>query len=239
VPMMAQGECLGLLHLRGGKICAAGNALEHRTEACKQLAVTVAERVALALAHLKLRESLRLESVRDPLTGLFNRRYMEESLGRELRRAIRHHHSLGVIMLDLDQFKHFNDTFSHEAGDTLLSAMGELLRRRTRQEDIACRYGGEEFVLILPDAILKITQQRAEQLREEVKHLQIHYRGRVLQSLTISLGVTSYPEHGDTTSGLLRIADAALYRAKSEGRDRVIVNQLAASIVEPRLILDR
>lgn len=237
VPMMAQGECLGLLHLRWNEACSSGNVGEDGIDGRQQLAVAVAERVAVAIVSLRLRERLRLESTRDPLTGLFNRRYMEESLDREMRRAIRSRRPLSAIMLDIDNFKHFNDTCGHEAGDILLMELSRFLQNRTRKEDIACRYGGEEFVLILPEAALEIAQQRAEDLRQEAKHLQVRYRGQILDRITLSLGVSGYPEHADSTSELLRIADAALCRAKAEGRDRVLVGWPAAIKVEPRLIV--
>ncbi len=225
-PLMAQGEALGLLYLRG-QYGSSGTPDPRKTEARRLLAATVADRIALALANLKLCESLRWQSIRDQLTGLFNRRYMEESFDRELGRTIRNRRSLGVIMLDVDHFKNFNDTLGHASGDALLTALGDFLQSRTRREDIACRYGGEEFVLILPEADLAVTQQRAEELREEVKQLRVHYRGKVLDKITLSLGVASYPEYGDTANDLIRIADAALYRAKIEGRDRVVLAQIS------------
>ena len=228
VPMMAQGESLGVLHLQSGAQTRKQpeNASEF-TKSKKHLVVNLAEHIALALANLRLREALRRESIRDPLTGLFNRRYMEESLERELRRAERKQRQLGMIMLDLDRFKRFNDSFGHEAGDTLLRKLGAFLLTRTRREDIVCRYGGEEFTIILPEASLEVTRQRAEQLREEAKHLTIQYRGQTLGALTLSLGVAGFPEHSATGADLLRIADVALYRAKSEGSDRVVVGQPA------------
>ncbi|MGA8223381.1 MAG: diguanylate cyclase [Candidatus Acidiferrales bacterium] len=235
VPLMALGESLGLLHLRSSATAATG--LKQRDPQAHQLrAERTAERIALALVNLKLRESLRWQSIRDPLTGLFNRRYMEESLDREIRRAIRNRQPLGTIMVDLDHFKNFNDAYGHEAGDTVLAAVGGLLQSRTRVEDIACRYGGEEFALIMPDAHLEFLQKRADELREEAKHLQIHYRGKPLDRISLSLGLSSYPEHGNSAIELLRIADAALYRAKSEGRDRVVVADLIESNVGSRLI---
>jgi diguanylate cyclase (GGDEF)-like protein len=235
VPLMAQGESLGLLHLRGSAAVAVG--MKERDPQTRQLrAERTAERIALALVNLKLRESLRWQSIRDPLTGLFNRRYMEESLDREIRRAIRNRQPLGTIMVDLDHFKSFNDTYGHEAGDTVLAAVGGLLQSRTRVEDIACRYGGEEFALIMPDAHLEFLRKRAEELREEAKHFQIHYRGKPLGRISLSLGLSGYPEHGNTAVELLRVADAALYRAKSEGRDRVIVAELVESNVGSQLI---
>ncbi len=227
VPMMAQGEPLGVLHLRGGRSRSSPSdpSLEDARESHQRLAVTVAEHIALALANLKLQETLRSQAIRDPLTGLFNRRYMEESLEREVRRAGRSATPLGIIMLDIDHFKRFNDELGHEAGDTLLSALCTFLRAHIRAEDIACRYGGEEFTLILPEASLDATRERAEQLREGVRLLRVPYRGDVLGPVTLSLGVATFPDHGASGHALLLAADAALYRAKHEGRDRLVVAQ--------------
>ncbi len=223
VPLAAQGEALGLMHIRYPKPGATVSRPpgEWFTESRQQFALSVAYRSALALANLKLRETLHQQSIRDPLTGLFNRRYMEESLEREMHRVIRGQHPLGVVMIDIDHFKHFNDTFGHEAGDAILRALGSLLRTKIRLEDIACRYGGEEFVLIMPDASLDVVQKRAMKLRDEVKHLDVRFNDRTLEAPTISVGVAAYPNQGPTGEAVLRAADAALYRAKKAGRDRV------------------
>jgi len=216
IPMLAQGETLGLLYLRTqepGQFPIAK----------RQLAVTVAEQIALALANLKLRENLREQSIRDPLTGLFNRRYLEESLEREVSRAERKHHPLGIIMLDVDHFKKFNDKFGHNAGDAVLRELGQFLLKHIRGSDIACRYGGEELTLILPEAPLEILKQRAEQLREAVKHLKVHNPQEMVGVITLSIGVACFPEHGLTGEAVLEAADAALYRAKEGGRDRVAI----------------
>ncbi|MBZ5544918.1 MAG: diguanylate cyclase [Acidobacteriia bacterium] len=232
VPMMAQGETLGMLHLvepagaAGETDSASASPLETR----QRLAVALAEQIALALANLNLRETLRNQSIRDPLTGLFNRRYLEESLDRELRRSAREEKALGVILIDLDHFKQFNDTFGHEAGDELLRGLGELLSTRTRKEDIACRYGGEEFLLILPNATLDICCQRAELVRKAVRSLHVSHRGQSIGHITLSIGVAVFPQHGGTTQTLLRTADTALYRAKAEGRDRVVVPEDGANL---------
>jgi diguanylate cyclase (GGDEF)-like protein len=235
VPLLAQGASLGLLHMRAPEAAPAGT-VARDPQARQMLAERAAERIALALVNLKLRESLRWQSIRDPLTGLFNRRYLEESLEREVRRAIRGRRPLCILMIDLDHFKSFNDSYGHEAGDTLLAAVGGLLQSRTRVEDIACRYGGEEFALILPDAAVEFVLKRAQDLREEAKQLHVHYRGKPLEKITLSLGLSSYPEHGNSASELLRIADAALYHAKSGGRDRVVVADLVESNVGSQLI---
>ena len=217
VPMMAHGEALGMLHLSSQ---AAGSSDEDLK--LRSLAATFAERVGLALANLRLREALRAQSIRDPLTGLFNRRYMEESLERELRRAERNNKPVAAIMIDLDHFKRFNDTFGHDAGDTLLHEFGGLLRARTRKEDIACRYGGEEFLLILPEAAIEDAYRRAEELREGVKHLDLG-PARKAASVTASMGIALFPDHAQNANALLRAADSALYEAKSSGRDRVVL----------------
>jgi diguanylate cyclase (GGDEF)-like protein len=165
------------------------------------------------------------QSVRDPLTGLFNRRYMEETLEREIARAGRAKGPVSIIMLDVDHFKHFNDTFGHEAGDIILREIGACLRWGVRAEDIACRYGGEEFTLIMPAASAEVARQRAEALREQVNGLAVHRRGTALGQLTASLGVAAYPLHGETGEDVLASADVALYQAKRAGRNRVAVAQ--------------
>ena len=186
------------------------------------LAVTVGDHISLALANIRLREALRHQVVHDVLTGLFNRRYLEETLEREIYRGQRKGASLGLIMLDLDNFKHFNDTYGHEAGDNLLHTLGKFLAEQVRREDVACRYGGEEFVLILPEASSEIVQQRAKDIRREFPKIPVVHSGQVLQSVTLSLGVAMFPEHGATGREVLRAADEAMYRAKAHGRNRVV-----------------
>jgi diguanylate cyclase (GGDEF)-like protein/PAS domain S-box-containing protein len=218
VPLLARDDVLGILRI--SEDLAAPAEARERSE---HLAVSVADHLALALANLKLRERLHFQAVRDPLTGLFNRRYMDETLAREVQRAIRHYHPIGVIMLDVDHFKQINDTYGHAAGDMMLAAIGSFLQRHTRGEDIACRYGGEEFTLILPEASLEDTYARAEEIRAGAQHLSVRYKEHSLDQITVSLGVASFPANGTTTSTLLRAADAALYRAKTQGRNRTIV----------------
>ncbi len=219
VPMMAQGETLGILHLKLDP--------NDTVQAWEGLVLSTTERVGLALANLKLRESLHSQAIRDPLTGLFNRRYMEETLDREMRRAIRYQRPLGIVMLDIDHFKMFNDTFSYAAGDALLRELGMFLKKNLRGDDVTCRYGGEEFILILPESSLEDTSRRAEQLREGCKHLDVSHRGQSLGTVSISLGVAAYPQHGNNSEEVLRAVDTALHSAKSEGRDRVIIAKRA------------
>ncbi|MDI9611646.1 MAG: diguanylate cyclase [Acidobacteriota bacterium] len=214
IPMMAQSEALGMLHLMHPDSMKM-------TESRQRLAVTMSEHIAMALSNLRLHETLRSQSIRDPLTGLFNRRFMEESLELEMRRAARNQRPLGMIMMDLDHFKYFNDTFGHEAGDLLLKELGKLLRSNIRGEDIACRYGGEEFTLILPEGNSAVTRQRAEFFKEAIQRLDVHYRGIPLGRVTASMGVAVFPDHGRTAQELVEAADKALYHSKNAGRDRV------------------
>ncbi|MGK7903306.1 MAG: diguanylate cyclase [Hormoscilla sp.] len=215
LPMMMQGESIGLLYL---------SSLEsgQLTPDTERLAVSVAEHITLALANLRLRETLRTQSIQDPLTGLFNRRYLEETAAREIERAKGSQNSLGMILLDVDHFKRFNDTFGHQAGDTVLREVGRFLNRNIRGKDLACRYGGEEFIVIIPEATLDYTIQRAQMLRSGIKSLRIEHDGQLLGSITSSFGVACFPEHGLTLQAIIAAADTALYRAKASGRDRVI-----------------
>ena len=223
VPITGQGELLGMLHIQLGPEEAhlPAPVRKQRLEAQQAWALTVTEQIALALVNLRLRETLSAQAVRDPLTGLFNRRYLEQVLERELLRAARNKRTVGVIMLDLDHFKKFNDTHGHEAGDMLLRTLGDYLVTHVRAEDIACRYGGEEFVVILPEASPEMSRSRAEELWKGVQSLHVNYHGELLSGVTTSVGVAAYPAHGKTTASLLRAADAALYAAKRQGRDRV------------------
>jgi diguanylate cyclase (GGDEF)-like protein len=183
----------------------------------------ISERKQAQDALLKSQALLREQSVRDHLTGLFNRRYMEETLERELLRAARKGLSLGMIMLDVDNLKQFNDTWGHAAGDDILRELGSLLLQQVRGEDIACRYGGDEFILILPDASRQVTCERAELICKYAQEFHLQFEGQSLAAVTLSLGIAVFPEHGITSTGILRAVDAALYRAKHNGRGRVVM----------------
>ncbi|MCK7593547.1 diguanylate cyclase [Pseudomarimonas salicorniae] len=215
VPLLAQGELQGLLWL--------GHEGMETGEPIRDLAESAGRDLALTLGNLRLRESLRRQSIRDPLTGLFNRRYLDESLGRELARCRRRQQPLTVLMCDLDHFKRLNDGFGHEAGDAVLRAFGELLGKAGRGEDIPCRYGGEEFLLILPDADATTALGRAERIRGAVAALRVEHLGRPVGALSVSIGVACAPQHGEDEASLLRAADAALYAAKHGGRNRVVL----------------
>ena len=215
VPMVALNDTIGMLHLRQQ---ATDKPLD---EAHLAFAVSIAEQIALTLANLRLRETLRSQSIRDPLTGLFNRRYLEESLEREIHRCSRNKTSLAVLMLDLDQFKRFNDESGHDAGDAILREWGGFLQVRVRYEDIVCRLGGEEFAIVLPDASMESAYQVAQKICEDARGLTINHRGKQVGPITVSIGVSAFPMHSADLETLLHAADQALYRAKSAGRNQV------------------
>jgi len=225
IPILAQGEALGILHFQATKEAPA------LADAELSLKTTFAGQVGLSVANIRLREALRTQSIRDPLTGLYNRRYLTETLDREIRRAVRAAQSLGVLMLDLDHFKKFNDTYGHDAGDTVLRETASFLSKSIRIEDIVCRFGGEEFVVILPTADLAAAHARAERIRSKLHELIVLHQGQSLGTITVSVGVAALPVHGTTPKELLEAADAALYRAKREGRDRV-VDAVPAPVVD-------
>jgi diguanylate cyclase (GGDEF)-like protein len=214
IPLSAQGEMLGVLTLdSNGDL----------PEAERQLALAATDHLALAIANLRLQQDLRTQSIRDPLTGLFNRRYLEASIERELARAARRNQRLALMMLDLDHFKRINDTFGHDAGDQILARFGQLLGAACRGEDIACRFGGEEFTAILVDCEPEMAQRRAEELRQATAALEIVLRGQRLGPITVSIGIATFPAHGATPQTLITAADQALYAAKRDGRDRVML----------------
>jgi diguanylate cyclase (GGDEF)-like protein len=213
VPMVAHGEIMGVLHIR------YGGENRHARSIIANSAKTAAEQLSLILANLRLRETLRNQSIRDPQTGLFNRRYMVDSLDRELSRAGRSGKTVVVAMLDLDHFKDLNDSFGHAAGDAVLRDWSNLLKAKFRGSDIVCRYGGEEFVIILPDISVDIAHQRMEQLRQDIRRMTVRQDGQTINGVTVSIGIAYFPVHGRTNPALLHAADQALYRAKESGRD--------------------
>ena len=234
VPLMVQGETLGVVCV----ICPPGRTPE-REASDQQLAVTVGETIKLSLSNLRLREELREQATHDPLTGLYNRRYMDDSLIREIYGAQRRDSELCVAMLDLDHFKEFNDSFGHDAGDSLLKEFGRVLRETMRKSDIAFRTGGEEFLLVFPDCSAADTALRVEQVRQHVRALQIRQGEQPLGTATVSAGVAAASVTGWTATELLRAADEALYSAKQRGRDRVVVYQAPVPrSPEPRAALE-
>ena len=214
LPMMAKGKTLGMLYLRFD--CA-----ESINELVRELAETVSQNIAMSFANLKLQEELRHQSLRDPLTGLYNRRYLQESLAKEIDRAQRKQQFVSVIMLDIDHFKRFNDVYGHSAGDLVLKEVGAYLVSQTRQYDIACRYGGEEIVIIMIDASMEDSFIRAEEIRLGVKELDLEHEGEKLNSISVSIGISCFPDDSTDADDLIRTADKALYQAKEQGRDCV------------------
>jgi len=238
IPLIANGDTFGTLAIQNDDPLSPVSSPDPDSSAFarrRQLATAVAEHIALAIANLNLRKALRLQAVRDPLTGLYSRRYMQEFLERELHSARRKHRPVAVMMLDLDHFKRYNDNFGHSAGDQALAAVGETLLRCVRAEDVACRYGGEEFALILPECSLRQATVRAAEICKRLRE----YRGQpdqqAVDALTVSIGVAAFDETTDRVDLLLRFADDALYQAKRAGRDRVVAARPAAALPESDL----
>ncbi|HKA45418.1 MAG TPA: GGDEF domain-containing protein [Burkholderiales bacterium] len=205
------------VHLPPGK-----GELNRLAAAFDEMAEALQQRDA-ELRHAVL--ELHSQATTDPLTRLSNRRHLSDLLPRELIRARRKDGKVAVLMIDLDFFKKINDTFGHNAGDLVLSEVGQLLRAGIRGSDIACRYGGEEISLVMPDTALKVATERAESIRKKIKNLQITHEGQVIGPITVSIGVAIFPDHAEDPDTLLRVADAALYEAKRDGRDRIAVGK--------------
>jgi diguanylate cyclase (GGDEF)-like protein/PAS domain S-box-containing protein len=216
VPMMAQSEAVGVLHL----IQPEGTQIP---EAKQRLAVAMAEHVGMALSNLRLHETLRNQSIRDQLTSLFNRSFMEESLELELRRAVRSQLPLSVIMIELDSFQLINENFGLDVGDSILRRAGMLIQANVRKGDIACRYSNQTYVIILPQGDLDVSRQRAAHLCDQARTLEAKYQSAQAGHITASIGLAAFPGHGQTVENLLRSAEAALNRAKSSGGDCVVV----------------
>ncbi len=214
IPMLAQGETLGVVNVR---------LVTKLDEAQRQLLTAVTEQIALSLANLKLRKALNELSIRDSLTGLFNRRYMEESIGRELARAKRSGERVGFLMIDTDFFKKFNDTFGHEIGDAVLRELGALFKTNLREHDIPCRYAGDEWLMILvgKEIDLEVAQRRAQELCILATRIRVQSGSQLVGQITLSIGAAIFPDHGEDKDSLLRAADRALYKAKDAGRNRV------------------
>jgi diguanylate cyclase (GGDEF)-like protein/PAS domain S-box-containing protein len=231
VPLVAQGETLGVLYLedKRSSLAPIDTRMDLR-EHLRRRSVAVAERLSLSLANLKLREMLRAQSIRDALTGLFNRRYFEESLNRELSRAGRMHRPVSLVMIDLDHFKQFNDTFGHQAGDMLLREVASVFKTRIRAGDLACRFGGEEFAIIVADSDTQGARICIESVRDAIGALDLHHHGQFLGSVTVSAGIASFPIHGGNPEDLIASADQALYKAKKAGRDCVVMCETPGTV---------
>lgn len=214
LPMIAEGETIGMLHLQFNNVVEISKSIQN-------LAETVSRYLALSFANLKLQEELRYQSLHDPLTGLYNRRYLEESLPKEIDRAGRKQQSVSVMMLDVDHFKRFNDVYGHKAGDLVLNKVGTYLLSAIRQYDIACRYGGEEMIIVMPEASIENAVLRANTIRNDIKGMKLEYESKPLGPVTVSIGVSCFPNDGIDSEKLISAADKALYQAKEDGRDCV------------------
>jgi len=224
LPLAALGETLGILHL-------SAPSSSDFTAARLAMIQQAGEYAALRLANLRLREKLHDQSIRDPLTGLYNRRFLEATLEQELHRSSRHHTGLGVIMADIDKFKGFNDSFGHTAGDIVLKEVGALLRRSVRTEDIVCRYGGEEFLMVLPDTTLESVRERAEVMRDAIEKLELQHAGHALGKITASFGLSFSQDGVLTPDILMRYADEALYESKRRGCNCVSLSDSVANLL--------
>jgi len=229
MPVQGQGQVLGLLHIA----LDVDPCSQRPARDAEQRLRAMTDRVGPALANLKLRDALREMALRDGLTGLYNRRYLEDALNRELHRAERNGKPVSVVMIDLDHFKRFNDKFGHDAGDFVLSAVARTITKSIRPSDIACRYGGEELAVVLAEADISCARARAEHMRLAIRETNLVHLGQTLPPSTASFGVAVYPGNGTKPADLLKAADQALYRAKEEGRDRVCVATSPGSKVEP------
>ncbi|QNI32217.1 GGDEF domain-containing protein [Alloacidobacterium dinghuense] len=216
LPMAAHGQALGIFYIECPEKCDSD-----KLDAHLNILQRLAEMSSMWIAGLNLIERFESESIRDGLTNLFNRRFMEISLDRELRLAARRKGDLSLLMLDIDHFKRFNDTFGHEAGDQILRKVAEILRDAVRTEDIVCRYGGEEFLVILPGMGAEASFWRAEDIRQRVSKLRLDFPGEATKEVTISIGVSTFPQAGQAVEELVHSADRALYNAKESGRNRV------------------
>ena len=227
VPMSAHGEITGLLHLMDSTGQAGTGSGAVLSPAKLTLALALAEQAAMTLANLELKNKLRLQALRDPLTGLLNRRFIDEWLEQEVARTDQTGRPFGVIMADIDHFKQVNDLHGHDAGDQLLKAVAESFKHSLRPSDLSCRFGGEEFLLMLADVDDNVLAARAELVRQRVADIQVQHRGVPLPAVTISAGIALYPQHGPTGSAVVAAADTALYAAKRAGRNKVLTAQSA------------
>jgi diguanylate cyclase (GGDEF)-like protein len=233
VPLIVQSDLIGLLWLSfspGTALSGERAAEEHGN---RQLAVALSEQIALAVSNIRLRENLRQQTIRDPLTGLYNRRFLEESLNREIARSKRSGARFALLVIDVDHFKRFNDTYGHDAGDSVLHSVGRALQDTRRQGDIVCRYGGEEFVIVLPDTDRQGATVVSTRVLQMVRSLNLSHGGRDLGQVTVSLGLATFPENGDTAKTIIQSADKALYAAKGAGRDRMMAAGEEPASIQP------
>lgn len=226
LPLVVQGEVLGLIQYLYE---------EGARDPILRLGMAIAERCAFTISNLRLRQRLQEESIRDPLTGLLNRRYLEEAFEREIERARRLDRPLGLLMIDIDHFKALNDAAGHAAGDAVLRSFGSLLVSAFRAGDEAYRYGGEEFLVLMPDAALEDVIERARTLQSRIAHLHVAFDGSAVPAITASMGISAFPEDGDDAATLIRAADDALLQAKQSGRNRIVATRPEGPPREPPL----
>jgi diguanylate cyclase (GGDEF)-like protein/PAS domain S-box-containing protein len=226
VPMSAQGEMIGVLHLESASSAAAG-------ESSLELISAITERIGVAITNLRFRDVLKEQAMIDPLTGLYNRRFLEEYLELELLRAARCRRPFALLMLDADHFKRFNDTFGHQAGDVILREIAQVLRNQTPPGGMACRFGGEELIVVCPETSLDEAMARAERIRQAVESLVVSDHGQPLGKVTVSIGVAAAPSRGASATELLQAADKALYQAKHNGRNRIVCSTIGETIEMP------
>ncbi len=224
IPLAAQGETLGFVYLTFPTQEIADLARSRILQVNEMV-----ELAAMTIAGLNLRAKLENQSIRDGLTRLFNRHFMAIALEREVHRALRSTSPLAVLMIDVDHFKAFNDAFGHEAGDTVLREVAECFRQSVRSEDVVCRYGGEEFIIILPETNEETAVERAELIRQAISKLRVQSKGETLRQISVSIGIAMYPAPARDATDLVRLADRALYDAKHAGRDRVHVARESAT----------
>ncbi|OUS14479.1 hypothetical protein A9Q97_03710 [Rhodospirillales bacterium 47_12_T64] len=224
LPLIAHGDTLGALHI----IIKNGVLLDEYSD----LIFAIGEQLGLAIANINLRRSLREQATKDALTGLYNRRYLMDVLSNEVSRSERHRKVIGVLMMDLDHFKRFNDTYGHDCGDLVLSKLGSTIKRCCRDHDICCRYGGEEFTVILMESTLDNMGVIAERICSAVRAIEIIYNNQSISDLSISIGISVFPFHGSTPEELLKEADKVLYQVKKEGRDGYKIKEFSSEDTE-------
>ena len=228
LPLTAQTGAVGVLTVRGQRQAShTGDAGDWNEDDQIPFYTKVAEILALATANLRVRETLLGQAIRDPLTQLFNRRYFLETFPRELNRVARSNELLSLAILDIDHFKRFNDTYGHDAGDAVLRAVASVLKDQTRLADIACRYGGEEFVLVFPGMGPEDMVRRIQAVREQIEALKIVHAGQPLETVTISAGIAVYPHDAADMDALITVADQALYQSKAAGRNRATLSPVS------------
>ncbi|MBW8308536.1 MAG: diguanylate cyclase [Candidatus Paracaedibacteraceae bacterium] len=219
IPLTAQGDLIGLLTLYYNE-----EDFTSHLSSLKRLALSFSDHIALSLSNIRLREKLQRQSISDPLTNLHNRRYFDENMQMELLRAERKGSALSLLIIDIDHFKLFNDTYGHDLGDTVLQEVSTVMKKHIRETDSACRMGGEEFAIILPETPPDIAFERAEELRQAINRIIIKNMGHILEPITVSMGIATYPNHASTVKSLTEAADIALYQAKHQGRNRTVIS---------------